>query len=110
MNKELFTQAVNFIIELDRKEHKLTQALQEYGGETDFMSFGTDHAARIAKWLEEVMGDDEGTISWWIWDCPDCGRADDDACTISYPDGEEYCLKTVEDLYNYLIECSYGKD
>jgi len=108
LTKSQFTQALNFALELEDKELELSKALQKYGGETDFMDFGTDFTIRIVTWLEDVMQDDpkSPTISWWIWDAPDRGRSKKSLRTIEQK-GKKYDLKTPSDLYDYLIEYPY---
>lgn len=106
MDEELFTEIINFIIAQEEREFKLTQALKDYGGEmSDFMSFGTDVNARIVGWLERIMKDDpqDPTISWWLWDAPDRGRAKKASRTITVGE-KKYDLKTPGDLYDYLTE------
>jgi len=109
MDRELFTEIINFIIAQEEREFKLTQALKDYGGEmSDFMSFGTDINSHIVDWLERIMGDNPdqkygSTISWWLWECPNRGKAKKSSRTIT-AGKKKYDLKTPGDLYDYLTE------
>ena len=106
MDKELFTEIINFIIAQEEREFKLSDALKHYGGEmSDFMSFGTDVNTRIVGWLERIMKDDpqDPAISWWLWDVPNRGRAKESFRTITVGK-KKYDLKAPGDLYDYLME------
>ena len=106
IDRKHFIQAIEFVIELDEKENALTEALKEYGGDTDFMSFATDHQVRIVQWLEEVMGDSrrDPLISWWLWDAPDKGRGEKEWRIVVAEDGKKYDIKTAGDLYDFLVK------
>lgn len=103
LSKELFCKLLNWAIKQEEKADKLNDALQEYSGDKDFTGFFTHDTSVIVEWLENAMGDTEETISWWVWDT-DCGKAEDELCTISFPkEKKDYTIKTPEDLYDYLF-------
>lgn len=106
MNKQLFIKAVEFVIELEREERNLSKAFKAYGGESSLMSFVTNHPARIVKWLEESLNDKSSVIAWWLWDCPARGEGDDESCTI-ISNEKKYLIKSIGDLYDYLVESTH---
>ena len=70
----------------------------------DFMNAASlmiNHEDIVVELLEDIMDDDGGWISWWIYDC-DFGENH----TEIYNNNDEVMadIKTAEDLYNYLIE------
>ena len=85
----------------DKIEHLI---FSEVDVESDFLSgygMSIDHAGLCVELLEMIMGDEDGTISWWIWEM-DFGReCDEDSLSVG---GKPIDVSTAEKLYNFLIE------
>lgn len=120
LTKEQFVKILNFIIKEEERQEKFAQALKEYA-ESDFTDFSKpDITTFLVKLLEDLMDDRpkerpwESYISWWLWNCPDRGRCeDDDSCTVwlgkrNDPDTNKIIVRTPEDLYNLLL-IQYGE-
>lgn len=103
LTKNQFVKLLNLAIKTEDSEDKFSGAIKDYFGCSH--PHQTNVAVSIIDWLADVMGDDDDVISWWVWDIPDRGNADDWSCTITSHNGEqvvEWVLKTSGDLYDYL--------
>lgn len=101
LSKEIFCNMLEWGIEQYKKEQKLSKALQEFSGDdsTTYIGSNIDFIIDI---LEEEMADKDQFISWWVWDT-ECGTKSVRACTVKYLNGEKHRIRTVEDLYDFLI-------
>ena len=55
----------------------------------------------LVKVLEHVMRDEEGWISYWLYEL-DLGTEYTDGCVSD--NGEDVCLRTPSDLYKQLVK------
>lgn len=107
LEREQFKKFIKLIQKLDKRDLKLTKALQEYTGDTDFTGFRDSIQDRLLDWLVETMHDtSDSTILWWLYDCPAMGRTPEH-CTIIWTNEEtgrteKRIILTLDDLYDYL--------
>jgi len=105
VTREGFIIAINYILNLEKKEIKLTEDLQEFTGDKDFTGFMSIWPGKIVEWLESEMEDSDNYISWWLWDCPEAGKCKkDDSCSV-WVNGEKskpIVIRTSGDLYDFL--------
>ena len=80
------------------KERKLDEALHEMS--PDFGGFSTESINLEVELLKRLMLDDEDWIGYYIWEA-DWGETFD--CVWDRNDNE-IPLKTLEDLYNIIVE------
>lgn len=52
--------------------------------------------------LQEEVGDKEDWIPFWLYELS-CGKSYEDGCAID-KDGNDIPLKTIDDLYNVIME------
>lgn len=103
LTRTQFNQIINYIISLEERADKLRDGLIEYCQHEDLTGFYPKDISDITLWLERCMNDDDGTISWWLWDCPKRGQANDPSeYTIHHGDAE-WVIKTSSNLYDYLM-------
>lgn len=109
MTERDFVMGIEYILEQQKKEQAFTNALQEYANDSDLTYFHTNHADWMVRFLARTLNTEDydealDLISWWLWDAPEAGKADDETCTISNPEtGESWVVKTPSDLYNYIV-------
>lgn len=99
ISKEQFVKLINSVIKQIEKDREVSKALE---------SISSGYAVYNTGLVEDVINaiDFDGTISWWIWDGPDCGkRAEEFPIYLGEPGGilgaEKVIIKTPEDLYEY---------
>ena len=80
------------------KERKLDEALHEMS--PDFGGFSTESINLEVELLKRLMLDDEDWIGYYIWEA-DWGETFD---RVWDKDNNEIPLKTLEDLYNIIVE------
>jgi len=112
LTKKQFLTILELILKEEDSQEKFDEALREYAP-SDFTGFAkTGLLDILVDFLVDAMGDDDGYISWWLWDAPDRGRnkkgsriwlGDSDD-----PDTEVIEIVTPEQLYNFLL-LNYGK-
>jgi hypothetical protein len=61
-------------------------------------------SSNIVQILGEEFRDSEETISWWLWDAPEAGRAKNPESYTIFGKNKKWIIKTVDDLYDYLLE------
>lgn len=99
MEKEQFCKIIEFIQELRNKEHNFSKALQEFTDDTDFTGFFTHTPDFLVKWLQEVLGDNDGWLEWWTWD-NDFGQGGLTVRNINETEDRE--LKSSSELYDWM--------
>ena len=106
LTREQFVTALNYYIDSQRRFDRLNDALQVFAP-SDFTGIADcKYLPLYLEWLADVMGDDEDTIAWWVYDC-ECGHRKD-LCHIwdgepDEPDAIRYDIFTAGDLYDYLL-------
>jgi len=108
MKKENFVSIINAILDQEKRERALEEAMKPFLG--DFMSeVSTGFIDRVVKILENEMNapgteDEVGpVISWWLYDAPKAGENRDSAWVKV--DGEEVSLYDAGELFDYLVSC-----
>lgn len=104
LSKEVFKSLMEMVMDMEDTDHRLQNALQEYTGDKDFTGWATDRPTRLLHQISEAMGDDDSDwLGWWLWDCPERGKAKDKDCYTVRFNGKEYVLETLDDLYDFLL-------
>lgn len=103
ISKSDFIFIMNFILNRQEKEATFSKQIQEFTGDCDFTGFHTNVVDKLVEWLEQVMNDEDNTISWWLWDAPHAGKSDPENFVI-LDHGKKYVVDTVEALYDYLYQ------
>lgn len=98
ISKEQFVKLINGVIKQIKRDREVSKALGCMSGDT--VVYTTDLVEDVVNAI-----DFDGTISWWIWDGPNCGeRAEEFPIylgDIKDKDVEEVIIRTPEDLYEY---------
>lgn len=101
MNKELFIETINQIVELNKEQTEFNDMLRridtEFGG-------GYIHNKTISileNLLKTLTNDESDWISYWLWEL-NFGESYTDGC-VTESDGTIIPLRTPEDLYNLII-------
>lgn len=98
---EEFTKFLEIIKKHDEKESRLSKSLEDLVDGWPIIIFGSDIVASLIRLLEKCMGDKFETITYWIYEIEWGKKAKE--FYIEHPDGTQYHLYTIKDLYNYLI-------
>lgn len=104
IGRDKFVEMINYIIQLQNKEEKLSKALQNFADNNNFTGLHTQTPYFLVSWLESVMCKGDDSISWWLWDAPKEGKGSELDCSIFLEKdiNSRYVIKTPEDLYDYL--------
>ena len=107
MTKEKFISAIRELEEGEKLQDKIANAVRQYNNimHTDWPEpFGMviAHDFLAVDLLEELMGDDSETISYFCYDL-EFGRKYYPGC-ITEEDGTEIDLSNAEKLWEYLIK------
>lgn len=86
------------IKEQEKKELNLDSALKELS--PDFGGFFSETIPTIVDLLSIIMNDEEGWISYYIWE----SNWGEEFPEVWDKDGNTIPLKTIEDLYNIIID------
>jgi len=112
MKKENFVSIINAILDQEKRERALEDAMRPFLG--DFMSeASTGFIDHVVKILENEMndpgiGDEVGpVISWWLYDAPKAGENKESAWVDV--DGEKISLYDAGELFEYLMSCQKNK-
>lgn len=98
MTLEKFKKYLTEIIKLSDIQDKVNNITNDL----EFAQFDfTPHEGLCLEILSESMNDTSDWISYWFYEL-DCGRDYKDGC-ITDLDGKIIKLKTIEDLYNCII-------
>lgn len=106
LTKQQFVTAINYYIDGERRFEQLNDALKVFAP-SDFTGIADcKYMPLYLEWLADVMGDEDETISWWVYEC-ECGHRKD-LCHIwdgdpDEPDTIKYDIYTAGDLYDYLL-------
>ena len=108
LNKEEFVRIMDIIISQIKRNEELYRKVDDIL-RNDFL-FGITYKIidNLIEFLEETMNDKSSnpiigsTISWWVFDAPNCGR-NKKACKIYFPDNSEVSIHTPADIYDYLV-------
>ena len=108
ITKNQFKKALQLVQDFDKEDDLFAKSLQAYAGESDFTDFHSNRANRLLDLLLDIMGDNsrDSLIEWWLFDCPNAGKCkEDDNCTIwDKNDSKKWVIRTVDDLYDYLVK------
>lgn len=107
---EEFEIIINAIRSLDEQVQGLGTALKDYCDGHVVCTLGQTEMGIIAKAVERTVttkplsriknGAEWSEIEWWLWET-DCGQKNTE---VTYPDGTKKEIRTVEDLFNMLVE------
>ena len=104
-SKELFCKALTQLKKVEDFRNKVDDMIRkEFSGDSDFLSpYGItpDHELLVVDLLSALMNDDDGWISWWVWD-RNYGR-DVAPNSIMYRD-KHIDVRTPEKLYDFLLQ------
>lgn len=108
MTRQAFFKLVNILIEQEKRDRELSQALNKYAaseGKGDECEFRCDWLSDdILSIIEDVVGlPASNYVVWWIYGSPNAGEASYDDCTVT-ADGKKWCIKTMDDLYDFLTD------
>lgn len=105
ISKEEFIERIKELDEISEADWELDRALKRIAP-SDFTGFSRPQLTNEKlNSLIDDMDDKYEYISWWLYDCPDHGRGEDDKCTVwSKDEKRKWVIKTPEDLYDYLAE------
>lgn len=100
ISKETFVKVFDLIKEQERINEEFSEALNLVGN--GHFAFGCENCylEALLLVLKETMDDVYDYIDWWLYEASDDFRVEN---TFT---GEEWNLKTPEDLYNFLVEDS----
>lgn len=93
---------MQMVIDMEDTDHRLNQALQEYTKDKDFTGWATHRPAELARYIKDEMGDIDDYIGWWLWDCPERGKAENANSYTVEVNGKKFVLGTLDDLYDFL--------
>ena len=110
ISKEEFIERIKELDEISEADWELDRALKRIAP-SDFTGFSRPQLTNEKlNSLVDDMDDKYEYISWWLYDCPDHGKGEDDKCTVwSKDEKRKWIIKTPEALYDYLAEI-YEKD
>lgn len=102
---EEFNERLDEIKQIEKDDLDLDAALKRVAP-SDFTGFARpNYLEEKLGYLIDDMGDKYDYISWWLWETPNEGKADDSSCTVwSKDDNKKWVLKTRKDLYDFLVE------
>ena len=103
MTKELFIKHMNDIINLWEFEDSINSVVSKYNQKNMEISsiYFPSLIDNVVELLELNMNDSDEMISYWVFEL-DVGKTYRDGC-VSDADGNVIPLKTLDDLWNYLI-------
>ena len=96
LSRKDFRVALQSIIKVMETNNKLEGLL-----DCSVIEYNHRLSAVTVSLLSNVMGDDFDWIEYWLWEL-DCGTRDD--LGVFRKNGEPIPLKTIDDLYNLLVE------
>ena len=105
ITKKQFVEIINKLKKVNDFVNKTNDEARELDDaiESDFfnaMSLSISHESIVVKLLEKIFNDNEGIISWWLYEL-DYGREYEDGCFID-EDRSYIDVSTAEKLYDYL--------
>ena len=96
LSRKDFTNAIQAIIDVMETNTKLEDLL-----DCSVIEYNHRLGAATVSLLSNVMNDKETWIDYWLWEL-DCGRRDD--LVVTEADGTPIPMKTIDDLYNILVD------
>ena len=107
ITKKQFVEIINKLKKVNDFVNKTNDEARELDDaiESDFfnaMSLSISHESIVVKLLEKIFNDNEGIISWWLYEL-DYGREYEDGCFID-EDRSYIDVSTAEKLYDYLTK------
>lgn len=102
LTREQFKTLIIYIMAEKEKGDRLDEALREYAP-SDFTGFCKE-TDDLLEFLEDVMGDTDGTISWWMYET-EYGEREEMINIWEKDDPDDkptWRIKTLDDLYNYI--------
>lgn len=105
ISKKEFLKRLKFIMDYSERVNKFDEALKDFA-ESDFTGFYDEKLQNhLLDMLITDMEDSTDLISWWLYDCPEAGKAEE-YCKIYVKDGDEddfTWVRTPEELYDYIF-------
>lgn len=98
LSKELFCKFIDNILEQEKKGQELNKALENFTNDSDFTGFYYINEFDV-EFLEELLGDENGWISWWIYE----GRENPKENAIEC-NGKKWTIESPEMLYDFLFQ------
>lgn len=119
MDKQRFCKILNQLRDSEEMCTKINDIIRKYSNtlNTDFISgyaFGGFHSNTVTELLEELLGDEYETVSWWCFET-NYGKGSRDngygvEPLITLEDGTDILLDTPEKLYDFLTSDKGGEN
>lgn len=102
ITKVQFTECIESIQKYLEECHLAGQALDTFCDGNPIVLIGDDLCNTMIHLLEDVMGDEAETISWWFFEAP----SNDKKILRTSPDESKqvWDLSTIDALFDYLAE------
>lgn len=102
ITKVQFIKCIESIQKYLEECHSAGQALDTFCEGAPIILIGDDLCNTMIHLLEDAMGDEAETISWWFFEAPN----DYKKIWLTLPDGSEqtWDLSTIDALFDYLTE------
>lgn len=98
MTRKQFTELMKELVSLRKDEDDLNTAFKKLEPDFNYISFGR-YETLVVRSLEFAMNDKYQWISYWLYDC-ECGKKE---MKVIDKDGKKVPMKTINDLYNCII-------
>lgn len=103
LTKKQFLDRLSFLMEWSKKVDRFDQALKDFA-KSDFTGYYDEGVHNhLLDTLVEDMEDDDGLISWWLYDCPQAGECPEHAKIWTEDEKQEWDVSTPEKLYDYIF-------
>lgn len=103
-----FCQIIDLILKMENTVSEFQKVVDKTGILVDTNLIPGYPITTLLDFLKEEMNDKDDFITWWLYDCPQMGKAHKKSCyTVTFEEKgkkKKWVLKNKENLYDYLVE------
>lgn len=93
---------MNSIIDLHHQQEKFNDVLKEIDSEFGGCYINNKSIDKLYNLLRDLTNDKSDIIGYWLWEL-EFGERYEEGC-VSEEDGTPIPLKTLDDVWNYLVD------